>query len=221
MRVEEVERDMGMRVTLGIVCVALVAACSSGALSEDADESVPLPPRRAEAPTDAADSSVERPIPTTQSADASVGEPSSSALPDAGADAAADAGPPPETVKIYGKYAASVGDRLYTPNPNEGQPAYALDGASYKFLKSAAADSRPVYRCRFIANSVHFVALEPQCGGQINEGVLGHAYKQAAGRSVIPLYLCNHATDNVLTPKDSDCRNNGFAVVGLLGYFPK
>lgn len=133
----------------------------------------------------------------------------------------------PQRVAIHRLYNASLGDHMYSPDPNEGSSVgYAPDHLNYFYLEPAAGPAlAPLYRCFIASNGHHFVTVDGNCeaANVPAEGILGYiATSQLAG--TVPLYraLNPWSGNRVSTTEQSEylslTRDQGWVDEGITGY---
>ena len=119
-------------------------------------------------------------------------------------------------VTIFRLYKAAFSDHLYSRSSSEGASiGYQVEDA-FSLHKNPAADLKPIYRCQRTGGS-HFVSGQPDCEGQIVEGLLGYAKTAATSK---PLFRCYSASldRHVLTMSKAECAAANYAFEIQLGY---
>src|SRR5262249_18013268 len=124
---------------------------------------------------------------------------------------------------VYQKHAAAdTGiDALYTLDPNEA-PAYHLDGAVWSLSPYQGPGEVPVYRCRVSGWQRHYVSINANCEGNIQEGQQGYLMANPVGGTK-PLYLDRYPANNtiIVTANPSyhqQLLSAGYQNVSIVGY---
>ncbi len=104
------------------------------------------------------------------------------------------------------------------------QAGYQFEFMPFKIFDASVTDPKAVfiYRCFIKDNLHHFVSLDPQCEGQMQEGHFGKLYSVKA-KNLVPVYrLYNKQTrDHLVTVIFDETKNTDYQVEGVLGYaFP-
>lgn len=120
-------------------------------------------------------------------------------------------------------YNSVSGEHFVTSNYNEGVNAgFTYEGVAFRSIVQSATVSNAIqiYRC-YINRSKHFVSIDSNCEGHIQEGGLGKIYSaQAAG--LAPLYKFNYplSGDYLTTTNYAEGIGAGYTYMGILGYVP-
>ena len=120
-------------------------------------------------------------------------------------------------------YNSVSGEHFVTSIYNEGVNAgFTYEGVAFRSIVQSATVSNAIqiYRC-YINRSKHFVSIDSNCEGHIQEGGLGKIYSaQAAG--LAPLYKFNYplSGDYLTTTNYAEGIGAGYTYMGILGYVP-
>lgn len=127
-----------------------------------------------------------------------------------------------QTVIITRKYNATIGDRLLTRDPREGEPFWRLEGPAFRLYDRPAPGRTPLLRCRINGHPRHFASTDLRCEGHVVEGPLGFVL-QGAAPGAAPLMRCRNPNgfDHITTIDPGECLRAGYVIEGPQGFaFP-
>jgi hypothetical protein len=127
----------------------------------------------------------------------------------------------PDTTAIYVAYSNPAADHVYSAGTSEGTDAgYVYEGAKFKLATNLQLNTGPLYRCKTVVLSKHFLSRNMNCDGVGNiEFILGYMYmSQKTG--TVPLYRFYNTSnaDRIVVTDLNDGYQTGYFLEGLLGY---